>query len=60
MKIKKIKYTKKLAKKAGFVIWDDCDWKPEGSWVDWSCDYDEELYKFEQLVREDERKKFKE
>jgi hypothetical protein len=39
-----------LAKKAGFIIWSDCDWKPKGATIDWSCDYDKALRKFSKLV----------
>ena len=46
--------TKELAERAGFVMWSDCDWKPEGEVIDWSSNYDDELEKFAELVREDE------
>ena len=39
-----------LAEQAGFVLWSDCDWKPMGATIDWSCDYDKELRKFVKLV----------
>jgi hypothetical protein len=39
-----------LAEQAGFVMWSDCDWKPKGATIDWSCDYDKELKKFTKLV----------
>ena len=39
-----------LAEQAGFIIWSDCDWKPKGATIDWSCDYDKELRKFTKLV----------
>ncbi len=39
-----------LAKKAGFIIWSDCDWKPKDATIDWSCDYDKALRKFTKLV----------
>lgn len=46
------KKLKKLAKKAGFIFWENDD-----SWagdrfdeIDWSCEYDEELEKFADLV----------
>jgi len=44
------KKIKKLAKKAGFVIWDDSSWGPGEGNIDWSCDYDKELTKFAQLI----------
>ena len=44
------KKIKKLAKKAGFVIWDDSSWGPGEGHIDWSCDYDQELKKFAQLI----------
>jgi hypothetical protein len=31
-------------------MWSDCDWKPKGATIDWSCDYDKELKKFTKLV----------
>ena len=40
-----------LAEQAGFIIWSkDCEWKPKGATIDWSCDYDKELRKFAKLV----------
>jgi hypothetical protein len=42
-----------LAKKAGFIMWSDCDWKPKGATIDWSCDYDKELRKFVKLVKKE-------
>lgn len=44
------KKIKKLAKKAGFVIWDDSSWGPGKGNIDWSCDYDKELKKFAHLI----------
>ena len=44
------KKIKKLAKKAGFVIWDDSSWGPGEGNIDWSCDYDKELTKFVELI----------
>ena len=41
---------KQLAKQAGFVLWRDENWKPEGQVVDWSSDYDKELKKFAELI----------
>jgi len=38
---------RQLAERAGFVLWDGA--------VDWSCSYDDELEKFAELVRADER-----
>lgn len=49
------KHTKKLAKEAGFIFWSK-DEHPHAP-IDWSCDYDLELEKFEELVRKDERAK---
>jgi hypothetical protein len=61
------KKTRKLAKEAGFIFWEDeeCkpsevsipEWKPSGELIDWSCYYDDELVKFAKLVRADEREK---
>ena len=44
------KKIKKLAKKAGFVIWGDESWGPGKGNIDWSCDYDKELTKFVELI----------
>jgi hypothetical protein len=41
---------KQMAEKAGFHLWEDEPWKPEGAVVDWSCDYDSELEKFAELI----------
>ena len=44
----------KLAEKAGFVLWDNCDWAGDRvGKVDWACEYDNELVKFYNLVREE-------
>lgn len=40
---------KKLAKKAGFILWTDEEWNP-GDVVDWANRYDDELVKFAKLV----------
>jgi len=52
------KRIQKLAEKAGFIFWKDEEWKPSGELIDWSCLYDNELVKFAELIRADERKKF--
>jgi hypothetical protein len=50
----KIEHVRKLAKKAGFVIWTDCEWAGNRvGKVDWSCDYDIELTKFYDIVRKE-------
>lgn len=41
---------KQLAEQAGFMLWNNEEWKPEGQVVDWSSDYDKELEKFAQLI----------
>ena len=41
---------KELAEQAGFVMWADEPWKPEGQVVDWSNNYDNELAKFAELI----------
>jgi hypothetical protein len=51
------KKIRKLAEKAGFIFWKDEEWKPDGELIDWSCYYDNELVKFAELVRADEREK---
>ena len=40
---------KKLAKKAGFILWTDEDYNP-GDVVDWANRYDDELVKFARLI----------
>ena len=42
---------RKLAKKAGFILWDDSDLGPGKDHIDWSCEYDEELTKFTKLIQ---------
>ena len=51
------KKIRKLAKKAGFVIWGDVSWGPGKGHIDWSCDYDNELKKFAKLVKKEYAKK---
>lgn len=40
---------KKLAEDAGFAMWEDEPWRPEGAEIDWSSNYDYELQKFVDL-----------
>ena len=42
---------RELATDAGFCMWRDESYKPEGEVVDWTCKYDKELIKFYHLVR---------
>ena len=42
---------KDLAEEAGFCMWQDESYKPEGEVVDWACKYDKELIKFYHLVK---------
>ena len=44
------KIVKELAKKAGFILWEDEDWKPRDEVIDWSCSYDKELERFFKLA----------
>ena len=44
------KIVKELAKEAGFVFWENEEWKPKGATIDWSVDYDKELEKFFKLA----------
>ena len=37
-------------KKAGFVFWEDEDWKPEDAVIDWATNYDKEIEKFAELI----------
>jgi hypothetical protein len=48
---------KKLAKKAGFVFWGKEKWGPSKGHIDWSCNYDKELAKFAELLKEEYAKK---
>ena len=48
---------KELAEKAGFVLWGDEMWGPGKGHVDWSSNYDKELEKFAELLREEYAKK---
>jgi hypothetical protein len=41
---------KQLAERAGFVFWNNEEWKPQGETIDWSCSYDKELEKFAELI----------
>ena len=41
---------RELAEQAGFVLWNDEDWKPESQVIDWSSVYDKELEKFAELI----------
>jgi len=50
MKIIKKKRMLKLLEKAGFCMWGDETWKPEGATVCWDCDYDKEIRKYTKLV----------
>ena len=43
------KQIKKLAEKAGFVLWGNETWNP-GDVIDWSCRYDDELTKYTELI----------
>lgn len=42
-----------LAKRAGFVFWEDEPHKPENATIDWSVDYDEQLVRFYELVMDE-------
>ena len=44
------KIVRELAKDAGFIFWENEEWKPKGATIDWSCDYDKELEKFFKLA----------
>jgi hypothetical protein len=41
---------RELAEKAGFIFWQDEEWKPQDAVIDWSTQYDSELEKFTNLV----------
>lgn len=51
------KKIKKLAKKAGFVIWGNASWGPGKGNIDWASNYDKELVKFAKLVKKEYEKK---
>lgn len=40
-----------LAEEAGFMFWNDESWKPEGSVIDWSAQYDQEFINLFRLVK---------
>jgi hypothetical protein len=44
------KIVKELAKEAGFIFWENEEWKPKGATIDWSCYYDKELERFFKLA----------
>jgi len=44
------KQIKKLAEKAGFVLWGYEEWGPGPGYVDWCTNYDEELIKYTELI----------
>jgi len=51
------KRTQELAEQAGFVFWGNESWGPGPGHIDWSCNYDEEFNKLDQLLREEYEKK---
>ena len=42
--------SKELAEKAGFVLWGNESWGPGEGQVDWSCDYEDALVKYTELI----------
>ena len=48
---------RELAEQAGFECWKDEPYRPEGQTIDWASNYDEELERFAELIRADEREK---
>ncbi len=44
---------KSLVEQAGFVLWDNKDWRPTDQTVDWSSEYDRELTKLITLTIEE-------
>ena len=48
---------KKLAKEAGFVFWGKESWGPGEGHIDWSSNYDKELVRFAELLKEEYAKK---
>ncbi len=41
---------KQLAEEAGFLLWEDEPWKPEGAIIDWSSNYDSALERYTELI----------
>jgi hypothetical protein len=41
---------KQLAEEAGFLLWEDELWKPEGAIIDWSSNYDDVLDRYTELI----------
>jgi len=41
---------RKIAERAGFILWSDELYKPQGQVIDWSSDYDKDLEKFALLI----------
>ena len=41
---------KQLAEEAGFLLWEDEPWKPEGAIIDWSSNYDSVLETYTELI----------
>ena len=39
-----------LAKRAGFIFWEDEPWKPDGAIIDWAAQYDKEIETFSNLM----------
>lgn len=39
-----------FAERAGFCLWNDEPWKPKNAKIDWSNEYDNELFKFAELI----------
>ena len=44
---------KDIADKAGFCFWEDEEWKPAGSVIDWAAQYDKEFDLFVELLIRD-------
>ena len=42
--------SKKLTREAGFVFWENETWGKGPAHIDWSCDYDEALEKYTELI----------
>ena len=41
---------RELAEQAGFIFWENEQWKLKNATIDWSCDYDKELKTFAELI----------
>lgn len=48
------KRTQELAEQAGFIFWKDEPWGPGRGHIDWSCNYDKEFDRFNELMKKEQ------